>query len=423
MSEQEQPAVRPSCVRSPARTAEIRRAPSQALQSEMEIQIGGEGAFFPVLGSVADGALVTTARPGESSAGAGGDKPQGGGEGDGAIALPLAAVDVSKPDHERDGRPYCLKLRLPKGQKDESGHSKHVLAFSKQADVDQWLAGLSDHGSSSANLGAKSHHKAQARFAALFASLKSDPEMLARAQMAEMQALEHAGWMAKKGGLRRAWKRRYFEQSGDFLFYREDVGADVLGVVDLVKATDVRPSAHLGHKQWEIEIVTPDRTYRLECDTADSMHDWLCSLAKFSVDPEALRNWVPHTEGGTLVQNRYLVLTKATARQAPDDDSLKLGEMPEGLVVQCVEELTDAEGIERVRCCGSVVHAEAPSGGWLKKATSKKKDLVKKLSYDESARSLREQPVMVRLQPCLPVATPEAFLKRSRVEEAQTTIE
>ena len=85
------------------------------------------------------------------------------------------------------------------------------------------------------------------------------------------------------------------------------------------------------------------------------MHDWLCSLAKFSVDPEALRNWVPHTEGGTLVQNRYLVLTKATARQAPDDDSLKLGEMPEGLVVQCVEELTDAEGIERVRCCGSVV--------------------------------------------------------------------
>ena len=72
------------------------------------------------------------------------------------------------------------------------------------------------------------------------------------------------------------------------------------------------------------------------------MHDWLCSLAKFSVDPEALRNWVPHTEGGTLVQNRYLVLTKATARQAPDDDSLKLGEMPEGLVVQCVEELTDA---------------------------------------------------------------------------------
>ena len=45
--------------------------------------------------------------------------------------------------------------------------------------------------------------------------------MLARAQRAEMDKLEHAGWMAKKGGVRRAWQKRYFEHSGEFLFYRE----------------------------------------------------------------------------------------------------------------------------------------------------------------------------------------------------------
>ena len=71
------------------------------------------------------------------------------------------------------------------------------------------------------------------------------------------------------------------------------VGGELKGTIDLSIATDVRPSTEIDHKPWEMEIVTPERTYRLECETQELLHGWFLSLAKYSLDPQALIDWTP----------------------------------------------------------------------------------------------------------------------------------
>eukprot|EP01046_Picozoa_sp_COSAG06_P028673 COSAG06_NODE_2601_length_6597_cov_26.465651_1_plen_665_part_10 len=372
------------------------------LRCECEIQPGGAGDFVRVTARVTGGALVC--QPELSRVGVAEDadgvevEAVRGAPSFTALVVPLANVGVAKPSNVRDGRSYCIKLSLP--AKDRDGHSKHILAFQDQATFDMWLQGLrEDHGvaQSSARLGgmAASGTKISMRSAALMASLASNPQLQKRAQAAELQALSHAGWMAKKGGVRRNWQKRYFEHSGDFLFYREQVGGDLKGTIDLESATDVRPSTEIDHKQWEMEIVCPERTYRMECETEEQLKGWFLSLAKYSSDPEGLAAWTPHREGQAVaVQARYLLLDKATARQGPDDESLKVGEFDRGQVIACVEELTEeGSGIVRVR--SSTAPKGAPSGGWLKKATSKGKELLQRVEYADSARALREQLVTV----------------------------
>ena len=370
------------------------------LRTECDVQPGGAGPFFRVSARVTGGALVC--QPAASRLGMSGDEVEEDDSSaelpDGVMVVPLAGIGVSKPTEVRDGRPFCIKLRLP--AKDVDGHSKHTLSVKDQATFDAWLQGLKDDfgvAASSARLmdgNAKaSAAKLSMRSAALMASMSSNPELKARAQVAEMAALSHAGWMAKKGGVRRAWQKRYFEHSGDFLFYREAVGGELKGTIDLSVASDVRPSTEIDHKPWEMEIVTPERTYRLECETQEQLSGWFIALAQYSLDPDALINWTPHNEGDAIaVHARYLVLVNATARQRPDDDSLKLGEFERGQVIACVEEVTDAGGIVRVR--SSTAPKGEPRGGWLKKATSKGKPLIERVEYDNSARALREQPVM-----------------------------
>eukprot|EP01043_Picozoa_sp_COSAG02_P035490 COSAG02_NODE_2545_length_8565_cov_7.011339_2_plen_687_part_00 len=367
------------------------------LRCTCDLQPGGAGDFYGVSARVTGGAIVCQAElPGGGLDGAEVETSQAVPTFS-AMVVPLANVGVSKPADVRKGRPYCIKLSLP--EKDRDGHSKHVLSFQDQATFDMWLQGLREDfggsvGKSSAAMLSDKKVKLSMRSAALMASLASNPDLQARAQHAELQSLNHAGWMAKKGGVRRNWQKRYFEHSGDFLFYREEVGGDLKGTIDLSLVTDVRPSTEIDHKQWEMEIVSPTRTYRLDCETQEELKRWFLSLAKYSLDPQALAAWVPHQEGQAVaVQARYLVLAKATARQAPDDKSLKVGEFDPGQVIACIEELTDAGGIVRVR--SSTAPKGAPSGGWLKKSTSKEKALLQRVPFDESARALREQPVFV----------------------------
>jgi hypothetical protein len=132
------------------------------------------------------------------------------------------------------------------------------------------------------------------RSSALQAALSlSSPETLDRVQHAEQQPILEAGWMDKQGGVRRAWRNRYFELRGDIMFYRDDVGGKIKGVVDLAEAVDVRPSQEVGRRQWEMEIVLPQRQFRLECETQEDLARWLRALAKYSKDPQKLTDWEP----------------------------------------------------------------------------------------------------------------------------------
>ena len=87
-----------------------------------------------------------------------------------------------------------------------------------------------------------------------------------------------------------------------------------------------------------------------------------------------------------------------TARQGPDDESLKVGEFDRGQIIACVEELTEeGSGIVRVR--SSTAPKGAPRGGWLKKATSKGKPLLEKVEYANSARAVSTQAIRLLMTP------------------------
>ena len=214
--------------------------------------------------------------------------------------------------------------------------------------------------------------RSQSRHVAFVQDVKGRDESVKERELhAEMAMLEHSGWMLKKGQVRRGWSRRYFELSGDFLFYFEKKGGEKKGSIDLVSALDVRPSAYENEtkrREFEIEVVVPDRTYRLDCETNAGAQGWLHSLAKFSADPEACRTFggerAAATHDGT---GRYLVLEAATVREKPDDKSTKLGRFNPDEVIEVVEQQFDDDGRARLKTATPPPGAKSGfEGGWLK---------------------------------------------------------
>ena len=79
-----------------------------------------------------------------------------------------------------------------------------------------------------------------------------------------------------------SWKSRFFRLEGDKLRYyasREDSAAHAKGEIDISKGPTVRFSDEKASGgQVEIEIVTPDRTYRLRCHSMQEAHHWISGL-------------------------------------------------------------------------------------------------------------------------------------------------
>ena len=86
-----------------------------------------------------------------------------------------------------------------------------------------------------------------------------------------------AGFMSKKGGIRKNWQRRWFVlySTTQLVYYVDDDCATRKGVIELSDVTSVRkstaPSCTYHH---EIEIETPDRTWQLRTETAEELEGW-----------------------------------------------------------------------------------------------------------------------------------------------------
>eukprot|EP00005_Dracoamoeba_jomungandri_P000353 CAMPEP_0174256414 /NCGR_PEP_ID=MMETSP0439-20130205/5650_1 /TAXON_ID=0 /ORGANISM="Stereomyxa ramosa, Strain Chinc5" /LENGTH=1090 /DNA_ID=CAMNT_0015339007 /DNA_START=62 /DNA_END=3331 /DNA_ORIENTATION=- len=89
------------------------------------------------------------------------------------------------------------------------------------------------------------------------------------------------GWMEKLGekGLRRSWKKRYFEQNGSNLYYYESENSgQALGCIKLVSILRVCPS-----KSDEVGfgLFTPGRVYHLRALSAEERPKWIAAIKRW----------------------------------------------------------------------------------------------------------------------------------------------
>lgn len=95
------------------------------------------------------------------------------------------------------------------------------------------------------------------------------------------QEADRKGYMFKKGKNKRdEFKKRWFELRGGQLAYFDEVGGQFKGAIDVAsdECKQVRVSEADGASQFEIEIVFPDRVYRLECENTDERRSWISTL-------------------------------------------------------------------------------------------------------------------------------------------------
>ena len=109
----------------------------------------------------------------------------------------------------------------------------------------------------------------------------------------KVPAATHDGYMTKVGGFRKNWKKRWFRlvaEDGE-LSYFEDARyfegsyqdhRDYLryrtGTINIWQATGIRRSAAPSANDFELEILTPDRTWRIRAPSAEELDDWLSHL-------------------------------------------------------------------------------------------------------------------------------------------------
>ena len=109
------------------------------------------------------------------------------------------------------------------------------------------------------------------------------------------------GHLMKKGGVRKNWLRRWFVldfESGKLSYFEPNDGAHGrsggaagrargagLGVIDILSATSVRKSTAPKADTNEIEVETPDRTYRLKTEKAAERDVWIDKIMTIMSPP------------------------------------------------------------------------------------------------------------------------------------------
>jgi hypothetical protein len=84
---------------------------------------------------------------------------------------------------------------------------------------------------------------------------------------------------------------------------------------------------------------------------------------------------------------KYRVIRDATVREGPDKKDRAMGEFQKGQVIEVVEEMTNAEGLDVVKTTTLPANSESTiysvrnlDGGWVKIKTSKDKVQLQEIS-------------------------------------------
>lgn len=98
-----------------------------------------------------------------------------------------------------------------------------------------------------------------------------------------------SGYATKQGKKRKNWKKRYFVLDKTSLSYY-DTAQDkqpirTVPLIDIIEAKDVGGSHH-PHRQHLFELVTPDRTFNVQCETAADCSNWIKEINGLVSSPQ-----------------------------------------------------------------------------------------------------------------------------------------
>lgn len=90
------------------------------------------------------------------------------------------------------------------------------------------------------------------------------------------------GYLFKRGGRRKNWKKRYFSLNGLFVFYyvNHQQRTKRKGIIVLEEASIRLGSVHGMMAKYAFEVVTPNRIWILCCDSAEDMDAWVDAIQK-----------------------------------------------------------------------------------------------------------------------------------------------
>mmetsp|Transcript_28060 Transcript_28060/g.78480 ORF Transcript_28060/g.78480 Transcript_28060/m.78480 type:complete len:965 (+) Transcript_28060:126-3020(+) len=85
------------------------------------------------------------------------------------------------------------------------------------------------------------------------------------------------GFLNKQGGVRKNWKRRYFEVNDKTVKYFSDVGGSELGSIPIDEIKGVYEINNLKNHTYAFGLLqkTNDRVYVLEANSDDNRHEWM----------------------------------------------------------------------------------------------------------------------------------------------------
>lgn len=92
-----------------------------------------------------------------------------------------------------------------------------------------------------------------------------------------------SGYATKQGLKRKNWKRRFFVlDTNGFSYYKTDQDKEPIRTIpltDIVQAKDVGGSHH-PHRAHLFELITPNRTFNVQCETATECSKWITEINK-----------------------------------------------------------------------------------------------------------------------------------------------
>ncbi|ELP86520.1 hypothetical protein EIN_034610 [Entamoeba invadens IP1] len=99
----------------------------------------------------------------------------------------------------------------------------------------------------------------------------------------DTQKVKKAGWLIKEGGRWKSWKRRFFIFDQKTLsYYKDQLLMQQMGEIPVKLATCIEPVGKYKKHDFVFKIVTPSRTFYINCSDQNDLNDWIDCLKELS---------------------------------------------------------------------------------------------------------------------------------------------
>jgi len=212
-----------------------------------------------------------------------------------------------------------------------------------------------------------------------------------------------SGWMIKRGGSYKSWKRRFFVVVNRNIYYFPDEEkSESLGAVRLEKASGVMRADEETGREFSFKILTRDRTLYCTCDSEALCQEWISHLqatANFCLTKEVLssarlQGFVELIEGASSWSEKYCAIFNGYFYVFDSEDSVKPSrefDLKGAVVKRVLPE--ECEGKELIRDSDYVIELAKlydSSGGSSSSNTEDSPPQTARLSMKTARMSIRK---------------------------------